>query len=321
MAFDSEYIWLEGEFVPFREAKLHFLTSSLHYGTGVFEGIRSYATQDGPAVFRLKDHIKRLIKSTQILGLDELPYTFEELYNAAIELVKLNNMVECYVRPLIYIKEGGWNLSTTNIKIDAGIAIWKWTNYLGAEALAKGIKANISSFPRHHPNIMMTKGKTSGNYVNSVLAKSESVRGGFDEAIMLDPNGYVSECTGENIFIVRDNVIYTPPRNSVLEGITRDTIITIAKDRNYEVVEEVISRDQLYISDEVFVTGTAAEVIALSEIDRRKIGSGSTGPVCADLQKCYSEVIHGNNKNYDAWLDYVNNVNQNEVRLTEAKAV
>ena len=321
MAFDSDYIWLEGEFVPFRDAKLHFLTSSLHYGTGIFEGIRSYATPDGPAVFRLKDHLKRLLKSVQILGLGEIPYTFEELYDATIELVRLNNVVECYIRPLIYIKEGGWNLSTSNIKIDAGIAVWKWTNYLGAEALAKGIRANVSSFPRHHPNIMMTKGKTAGNYVNSVLAKSESVRGGFDEAIMLDPNGYVSECTGENIFIVRDNVIYTPPKNSVLEGITRDAIIKIAKDKNYEVVEEVISRDQLYISDEVFVCGTAAEVIALSEIDHRKIGSGTTGQVCADLQKSYSDVIHGTNKKYSYWLDYVNDANQNEVRLTEAKAV
>ena len=305
MAFDSKYIWLEGKFIPFGEAKLHFLTSSFHYGTSVFEGIRSYSTPSGPAIFRLKDHLNRLIKSAQILGLEELPYTLNEIYNATLELVKMNDMEECYIRPLVYIKEGGWNLSVTNIKIDMGIAAWKWTNYLGENALHNGVRANVSSFPRHHPNIMMTKGKISGNYVNSVLAKSESLRGGFDEAIMLDPSGNVSECTGENIFIVRDNIIYTTPRNSVLEGLTRDSIITIAADLGYTLKEEIITRDQLYISDEVFVTGTAAEVIALSEIDYRKIGAGKTGPVCATLQKVYSDVIHGKNKNYDHWLDYV----------------
>lgn len=305
MAFDSKYIWLEGKFIPFGEAKLHFLTSSFHYGTSVFEGIRSYSTPNGPAVFRLRDHIDRLTKSAKILGFEELPYTFDEIYNAILKLIKMNDMVECYIRPLVYIKEGGWNLSVTNIKIDMGIAVWKWTNYLGENALHNGVRANVSSFPRHHPNIMMTKGKISGNYVNSVLAKSESLRGGFDEAIMLDPNGNVSECTGENIFIVRNNIIYTTPANSVLEGLTRDSIITIATDLGYTIKEETITRDQLYISDEVFVTGTAAEVIALSEIDYRKISTGKTGSVCAILQKAYSDVIHGKNKNYDHWLDYV----------------
>lgn len=305
MAFDSDYIWLEGELVPFKDAKVHFLTSSLHYGTAVFEGIRSYKTDYGPAVFRLKDHLKRLNESAAILGVAELPYSFEELYDACLELIRVNKMEECYIRPLVYIKEGGWNLSTTNVKIDVGIAVWKWTNYLGEQALLNGIRANVATYPRHHPNIMMTKGKIAGNYVNSVLAKSESLRGGFDEAIMLDPYGNVSECTGENIFIVRKGIIYTTPRNGILEGFTRDTIITLAKDNGYEVKEEVISRDQLYIADEVFVTGTAAEVIALSEIDYRKIGSGKTGPVCAKLQQAYSDVIHGKNPKYDMWLDYV----------------
>ncbi|MGE5682322.1 MAG: branched-chain amino acid transaminase, partial [Bacillota bacterium] len=233
----------------------------------------------------------------------QLPYEIDQIYDAVIELVRLNKMEECYIRPLVYIKEGGWNLTVDNVKVDMSIAVWKWTNYLGQEAIDNGVRANVSSYPRHHPNIMMTKAKVAGNYVNSVLAKTESLRAGFDEAIMLDPYGNVSECTGENIFVVRDGIIYTPPRNGVLEGITRDTVLKIAKDKGYEVVEELISRDQLYIADEVFVTGTAAEVIALREIDCRKIGKGKMGPVCADLQKTYSDVIHGKDKNYESWLD------------------
>lgn len=305
MAFESEYVWLEGKVVPFAEAKVHFLTSSLHYGTAVFEGIRAYMTPGGPAVFRLMDHVNRLVKSAEIFGIRELPYTKQQIFDAVLELVRLNKMEECYIRPLVFINEGGWNLSVDNVKIDMGIAVWKWTNYLGDEAIRHGVRANVSSFPRHHPNIMMTKGKIAGNYVNSVLAKTESLRAGFDEAIMLDPNGNVSECTGENLFLVRDNVVYTPPRNSVLEGITRDTILTVAKDSGYEVREEIITRDQLYIADEVFVTGTAAEVIALREIDHRKIGEGTMGPVCAELQKKYGDVIRGRDDFYSEWLDYV----------------
>lgn len=327
MAFESDFIWMEGNFIPFHEAKLHFLTSSFHYGTALFEGIRSYSTPHGPAVFRLKDHLIRLMKSVQILGFEKFPYTFDEIYNATIELVRINNMEECYIRPLVYIKEGGWNLSVTNTKIDVGIAVWKWTNYLGEKALANGVRANVASFPRHHPNIMMTKGKIAGNYVNSVLAKSESLRGGFDEAIMLDHNGNVSECTGENIFLIRDDIIYTPPRNSILEGLTRDTVITIGQDKGYKIVEEVITRDQLYTADEVFVTGTAAEVIALSEIDHRKIGIGKTGPVCAELQRAYSEIIHGKNIKYGYWLDHVysldneNTLNRKEVFYSLVKSI
>ncbi len=305
MAFESKYVWLEGNFVPYEKATIHFMTSSLHYGTGIFEGIRSYATAHGPAVFRLKDHIKRMYRSADILGLSQLPYTEEEVYDAILKLIEMNELEECYIRPLIYIKEGGWNLSVDNTTVEISVAVWKWTNYLGDEALNRGVRANISSFPRHHPNITMTKGKIAGNYVNSVLAKTESVRAGYDEAIMLDPNGNVSECTGENLFVVRDNVILTPPRNSVLEGITRQSIITLAEDLGYRVTEEILTRDQLYIADEVFVTGTAAEVIALREIDRRKIGSGSMGPVCATLQKAYSDAIHGRSVIHDDWLDYV----------------
>jgi len=305
MAFDSKYVWLEGKVVPFEDAKLHFLTSSLHYGTAIFEGIRSYATENGPAVFRLKDHIKRFFRSAEIFGFRDLPYTQDEIYEATLNLVQANEMDECYIRPLMYIKEGGWNLSVDHTKVDVGIAVWRWNNYLGEEALNNGVRANVSSFHRHHPNISMTKGKISGNYGNSVLAKTESVRAGFDEAIMLDHHGNVSECTGENIFIVRNNIIYTPPRNSVLEGLTRDTVITFAKDSGIKVLEETITRDQLYIADEVFVTGTAAEVIALREIDHRRIGTGKMGTVCKKMQHMYSDCVHGRLEKYAQWNDFV----------------
>lgn len=305
MGFESEYVWLGGKFVRFEDAKLHFLTSSLHYGTSVFEGIRSYKTVNGPAIFRLKDHIKRLFRSSDILGLPQVPYSQEDVYQDTLELVRLNQFEECYIRPLIYISDGGWNLSVDNVKVDMGIAVWKWTNYLGDDSLYHGIRANVSSYPRHHPNISMTKGKISGNYVNSVLAKTESLRAGFEEAIMLDHNGNVSECTGENIFIVRDNIIYTPPRTTILEGITRATVFKLARDKGYQVIEEEITRDQLYLAEEVFITGTAAEVIALREIDHRKIGTGSMGPICTDIQKTYSDLIHGKLEQYYDWLDFV----------------
>jgi len=305
---------MEGEYVPFKEAKVHFLTSSLHYGTSVFEGIRAYSTDAGPAIFRLKEHIERLFKSAQIIGMPQLPHSVEEICGVCAELVRMNNMEDCYIRPLVYVKEGGWNLCFENVKLGVTVAVWKWNNYLGENALKNGIRANISSFHRHHPNVMMTKGKTAGNYVNSVLAKSESVKLGFDEAIMLETNGTISECTGENIFAVRGGVIYTPARNSVLEGITRDTIITVAKDNGYKIVEEVITRDQLYIADEVFVTGTAAEVIALSEIDFRKIGTGKMGTVCGSLQKAYADVIRGRNPKYNHWLDYVRGNKESSVK-------
>lgn len=306
MGFDSEYLWLEGQIVPCKDAKIHFLTSSLHYGTSVFEGIRCYKTDKGPAVFRLKDHISRLIKSANIIGMAEIPYTFDEIYDATLELIQINNFEECYIRPLIYISDGGWNLTVDQVKIDMGIAVWRWTNFLGEEALKNGIRANVSSYSRHHPNITMTKGKISGNYPNSVLAKTESVRAGFDEAILLDHDGNVSECSGENLFMVRNGIIYTPPRTTILEGITRDSIITLARDLGYDVVEEMITRDQLYIADEVFVTGTAAEVIALREIDHRKIGSGTTGEICSNLQKLFTDVIHARSEDYLHWNDFVN---------------
>jgi branched-chain amino acid aminotransferase len=305
MGMESKYVWMNGELVPYEKATLHFLTPALHYGVGVFEGIRSYATERGPAVFRLKDHCERLAQSALVLGFRALPYSADELAEAVRATVAANGFEECYIRPLIYLAEGGWNLTVDAGVPAVGIAVWEWRNYLGAEALEKGIRANIASFTRHHPNVMMTKAKISGNYANSVLAKTESVRLGFEEAIMLDPQGYVAECTGENIFLVHAGRILTPPLAAVLEGITRDAIITLARDLGYEVVETPISRDQLYIADEVFVCGTAAECIALCEIDFRTIGSGKMGPVTRAVQQAYQAAIHGGHPRSAEWLDYV----------------
>jgi branched-chain amino acid aminotransferase len=292
--------------VEFEKATLHFLTPALHYGVGVFEGIRCYASDHGPAVFRLQEHIKRLVNSAKVLGFRDFPYSVHELVEAVRMTVSVNEFQACYIRPLVYLTDGGWNLSVDAGKPGVGIAVWEWNNYLGAEALEKGIRANITSFTRHHPNVTMTKAKITGNYANSVLAKTESMRLGFDEAIMLDPQGYVAECTGENLFVVREGKIYTTPTAPVLEGITRDTIITICRDLGYEVVEAAISRDQLYIADEVFVCGTAAECIALREIDYREIGDGKMGPVTRSVQAAFHDAVLGRGPRSAEWLDYVN---------------
>lgn len=306
MGMQSKFIWMDGELVEFEKATLHFLTPALHYGVGVFEGIRCYATERGPAVFRLREHIQRLVNSARVLGFRNFPYSVEELMEAVRMTVSVNGFEGCYIRPLVYLTEGGWNLSVDAGKPAVGIAVWEWNNYLGEEALEKGIRANITSFTRHHPNVMMTKAKITGNYANSVLAKTESMRLGFDEAIMLDPQGYVAECTGENLFVVREGRIYTTTTAPVLEGITRDAIITLCRDLGYEVVEAPISRDQLYIADEVFVCGTAAECIALCEIDYRMVGDGRTGPVTKAVQKAFHAAIRGQHPRSAEWLDYIN---------------
>src|SRR6266545_1939140 len=248
MAMESKFIWMNGEMVPFEKATLHFLTPALHYGAAVFEGIRSYDTAKGPAVFRLTDHAERLLDSARVFGFRELPWTTKQVVDAVKQTVKANEFKDCYVRPVIYLDGGGWNLNVDNGKPSLAIAVWEWKNYLGEEALAKGIRANISSFTRHHPNVMMTKAKISGNYANSFLAKTESERLGF---------------------------------------------------------QEPISRDQLYIADEVFVCGTAAECIGLSEIDFRTIGDGKTGPVTRQIQKVYHEAIRGKLSHYESWCEYV----------------
>jgi branched-chain amino acid aminotransferase len=305
MGMESKYIWKDGELVEFEQATVHMLTAALHYGAAVFEGIRAYKTDKGPAVFRLREHAARLLESAEVFGFRDLPYTVDGISQAIKDTVRANGFEECYIRPLLYLTGGAWNLNVDAGKPALMIAVWEWSNYLGEEALAKGIRANISSFTRHHPNVSMTKAKIAGNYVNSILAKTESVRLGFEEAIMLDPQGYIAECTGENLFVVRRGKLITPSTAPVLEGITRHTIHTIAKDLGYEVLEQPISRDQLYIADEVFVCGTAAECIGLSEIDFRKIGDGKTGPVTREIQKVYHDLIRGKVAKYEAWCDYV----------------
>jgi len=305
MGMESKFIWMDGELVPYEKATIHVLTPALHYGAAVFEGIRAYDTPKGPAVFRLTEHIQRLLDSAAIFGFREMPFTVEQVVQAAKDTVRANGFKDCYVRPLIYLNSGGWNLNVDGGKPSFSIAVWEWANYLGEEALAKGIRANISTFTRHHPNVMMTKAKVSGNYANSFLAKTESVRLGFDEAILLDPQGYIAECTGENIFVVRRGKIITPSTAPVLEGITRHTVHTIAKDLGYDVLEQPISRDQLYIADEVFVCGTAAEVIGLSEIDFRKIGDGKSGKVTREIQNVYHDAIRGKLEKYESWCEYV----------------
>jgi branched-chain amino acid aminotransferase len=296
---------MDGELVEYEKATVHMLTAALHYGAAVFEGIRAYQTEKGPAVFRLREHAARLLESAEIFGFRDLPYTADSVTQAIKETVRANGFAECYIRPLLYLTGGAWNLNVDAGKPALMIAVWEWRNYLGEEALAKGIRANISSYTRHHPNVSMTKAKIAGNYVNSILAKTESVRLGFEEAIMLDPQGYIAECTGENLFMVRRGKLVTPATAPVLEGITRHTIHTIAKDLGYDVLEQPISRDQLYVAEEVFVCGTAAECIGLSEIDFRKIGDGKTGPVTRAIQNVYHDAIRGKVEKYEHWCDYV----------------
>lgn len=306
MAMESKYVWMNGELVEYEKATLHFLTPALHYGAALFEGIRSYHTERGPAVFRLREHAERLVNSARVFGFRQLPYTADDIIEAIKLTVSANGFEECYVRPLFYLTGGGWNLNVDMGQAGLGIAVWEWKNYLGAEALERGIRANISSFTRHHPNVMMTKAKIAGNYANSFLAKTESVRLGFEEAILLDPQGYVAECTGENLFMVRGGKIYAPNLAPQLEGITRDSLVILANDLGYTVTEAPISRDQLYIADEVFVCGTAAECIALCEIDFRTIGAGKMGPVTRAIQQAYHAAIHGRHARSAEWCDYVN---------------
>ena len=304
MGTESKFMWMNGELIEYEKATVHILSPALHYGAGVFEGIRAYQTERGAAIFRLREHVERLLDSAEIFGFRNLPYTVEGICQAIKATVRVNGFAECYIRPLLYL-DG----SAASLNIDAGkpalmIAVWEWKNYLGEEALEKGIRANISTFTRHHPNVTMTKAKIAGNYVNSILAKTESVRLGFEEAIMLDPEGYVAECTGENLFMVRRGKIYTPFTAPMLEGLTRHTLYVIAQDLGYEIKEQPISRDQLYAADEVLVCGTAAEVVGLSEIDFRKIGEGKTGPITHLIQTAYSDAVHGKSARYETWCDY-----------------
>ena len=304
MPSTPRYVWMDGGLVDYKDANLHFLSAGLHYGISVFEGIRCYATDRGPAIFRLPEHVERLLDSANVMGFRDLPWTQAQLIAAIDQTVAANGFADCYIRPLIWL-DGAMNLVVDSGKLRLGVAVWEWGHFLGTEAKERGIRANISSFTRHHPNIAMTKAKISGNYVNSVLAKSESLRLGFDEAIMLDPEGYVAECTGENIFVVRRGTIYTPHTAAILEGITRDAVITVSRDLGYEIVEQPVSRDQLYVAEEVFVCGTAAEVIGLREIDLRTVGAGKTGPVTRKLQHAFEELTRGRHPRSAQWLHLV----------------
>ncbi|SME90461.1 branched-chain amino acid transaminase [Desulfovibrio gilichinskyi] len=304
MVQKAEKIWFDGKLVNWDDAQVHVLTHTLHYGAGVFEGIRAYCCVDGKsAVFRLKDHVVRLFDSAKIIGI-KIPFTIDEIVDAIIETLKVNGLKEGYIRPLVFIGDGVMGVHPGSNPIRVAIATWPWGAYLGEEALEKGIRVKTSSFNRHHVNAMMTKAKACGNYVNSILAKVEAVTDGYDEALMLDTQGFVSEATGENIFIVKDNIIKTTPLTSVLPGITRASLMKVARDLGYEVVEQLFTRDELYIADEAFFCGTAAEVTPIREVDNRIIGEGKCGLVTKKLQKDYFNVVKGGNEKYSGWLDY-----------------
>ena len=300
---NARYTWLNGEIVETARATVPFLTAGLHYGAAVFEGIRCYDTDRGPAVLRLRAHLERLLASARVLGFRDLPYTIDDLADATRRTIQANQFQACYVRPVVYLGDGGWNLTIDSGRPRAGIAVWEWTDYLGRTARDEGVRANVSSFTRHHPNVSMTRAKIAGNYVNSVLAKTESVRLGFDEAIMLDPEGFVAECTGENLFVVRAGRLVTPPVAAVLAGFTREMLMTLAADAGHPVVEQRVTRDQLYVADEVFVCGTAAEVVGIREIDFRTIGAGRTGPVTRALQDAFAAVTLGRHPRSAGWLE------------------
>jgi branched-chain amino acid aminotransferase len=301
---NSDFIWMNGELIPYEEATVHFITPTLHYGIGVFEGIRCYQTPQGPAVFRLEDHLRRFLESIHILGIQDFPFDVPTLRAATHQVVRANHFSECYIRPLMYM-EGPMGLNMDNSHPKVGIAAWEWGPYLGEDAKQTGVHLMVSSYTRLHPNINMTKSKVSGNYVNSMLVKTLALRSGYDEAVILDPQGFVAECTGENIFMVRKGVIYTPPLATVLEGLTRDSLMTLAEDLDIPVKEAMITRDQLYIADEVFLSGTAAELVSVRAIDHRTIGEGRPGPVARALSEAFYTTLHGSGSHSAEWLDYV----------------
>ncbi len=296
------FIWMDGELVDWRDAQTHFLTSSLHYGTGVFEGIRAYETESaGTCVFRLEDHTKRLFNSAKILHM-QIPYTEEQVSAAICEVISANKLQAAYIRPLVFLGSEGMGLRAEGLKVHLGIAAWDWPSYTSPETLESGLKVRTSSYTRHHVNITMVKAKASGNYINSMLALREALDSGCDEAIMLDPEGYVAEGSAENFFIVRNGKIYTPDLTSCLDGITRDTVFKLAADLGIDVHEKRISRDEVYISDEAFFSGTAAEIVPIREYDGRIIGSGARGPITGKLQAAYFDLVRGKSANYQHWL-------------------
>ncbi|MFQ5659585.1 MAG: branched-chain amino acid transaminase [Gammaproteobacteria bacterium] len=306
MTFDDRdgVIWLDGDFVPWREARIHVLTHTLHYGMGVFEGIRAYKTDRGGAIFRLQEHIQRLFRSAHILGMP-LACDKAALSRVCREVTGRNGLESAYIRPVCFYGSEGMGLRADNLRTHIAVAAWEWGAYLGSDGLENGIRIKTSSFTRHHVNSAMCKAKASGNYINSMLALQEAVACGYDEALLLDNEGYVAEGSGENFFIVRDKVMYTPDLTSVLEGITRDTVIALAREDGLEVVEKRITRDEVYIADEAFFTGTAAEVTPVRELDGRAIGNGKRGPITAQLQGLFFDQAYGRRNSHPDWLAYI----------------
>ncbi len=304
MADRDGVIWLDGEMVPWREAKTHVLTHTLHYGMGVFEGVRAYHAEKGTAIFRLQEHTDRLFRSAHIMRMD-MPYDKKTINQVCLDVVKDNNLDSAYLRPMCFYGSEGMGLRADNLNVHVMVAAWEWGAYMGKEALERGIKVRTSSYTRHHVNITMCKAKANGNYINSMLALQEALECGCDEALLLDNEGYVAEGSGENIFIIRNGVIYTPDLTSALEGITRDTIMTLAAEIGVEVKEKRITRDEVYICDEAFFCGTAAEVTPIRELDGRMIGEGSRGPISEKLQTMYFDQVHGRRSENPEWLDYV----------------
>ena len=298
-------IWMDGKLIPWEEANVHILTHSLHYGLAVFEGIRCYLCPDGKsAVFRLREHVDRLFDSAQI-GDIKIPYSKRDISEACKETLRVNQLREGYIRPIVFIGEGVMGVYPGENPIQVAIITWSWGAYLGEGALEKGIRVKVSSYTRHHVNVMMTKAKICGNYVNSVLAKREVMKMGYDEALMLDTEGYVSEASGENIFMVKNGLLKTTPLTSILSGITRDSVIQIAKAKKIPLLEERFTRDELYTAQEAFFTGTAAELTPIREVDDRMIGNGKPGPMTKELQAAFFDIVKGKNPNYREWLDYL----------------
>jgi branched-chain amino acid aminotransferase len=301
MADRDGEIWMDGQFVDWRDANIHVLTHTLHYGMGVFEGVRCYETSSGSAIFRLKDHTQRLLNSAKIFQM-KLGFSKEELMQAQLETVRRNKLKSCYIRPIVWIGSERMGIATNNNKIHIAIAAWPWGAYLGEEGLAKGIRVKTSSFTRHHVNVSMVRAKASGYYINSILAHQEVCGMGYDEALLLDTEGYVSEGAGENLFIVKSGRLYTPDLASCLDGITRDSVMTIAKDFGMEIIEKRITRDEIYCADEAFFTGTAAEVTPIRELDDRTIGEGRRGPITETIQACFFDAVSGKAPKYQSWL-------------------
>ena len=297
------FIWYNGEFVPWREASTHVLTHTLHYGGGVFEGVRAYHTDRGTAIFRLHDHTNRLFNSAKIIGMS-LPFSPQQINQAQLDAVSKNGLRSGYIRPMCFYGAEGMGLRADNLEVHCIVAAWEWGSYFGQEKMGNGIRVKTSSYSRHHVNVAMCKAKLNGNYVNSMLALNEALQDGYDEALLLDVDGFVAEGSGENIFIVKEQKLYTPELTSVLDGITRNTVVELARSIDIPLVEKRITRDEVYIADEAFFTGTAAEVTPIRELDNRTIGQGVSGPVTRKLQTMYFDLVHGRNDQYGSWLAY-----------------